>query len=145
MAGRLAGKIALITGASSGIGRAIALRFAAEGASLVLADVTTEVREGGEPTHALLAAEGHDALHHPCDVSEEADCEAAIAATVARHGRLDVLVNDAAIGLGKKLLDCTRAEWDRVLAVNLTGVFLMSRAAIRVMLAQPREDEVAVS
>jgi NAD(P)-dependent dehydrogenase (short-subunit alcohol dehydrogenase family) len=131
MSGRLQGRVALITGASSGIGRAIALRFAKEGAKVVIADVTTTVREGGTPTHELIPA-----LQVPTDVSQEADCEAAVAATLAAHGRLDVLVNDAAIGLGKGLLDCSREEWDRVLAVNLTGCFLMSRAAIRHMITQ---------
>ena len=140
--GRLAGRVALITGGASGIGRAIAMRFAREGAKLVIADITTAVREGGTPTHEVLTAEGHDVVHQPCDVAREADCDAAIAATLAHHGRLDVLVNDAAIGLGKKLLDCTREEWDRVLAVNLTGVFLMSRAAVRAMLRQDPRGEV---
>lgn len=140
--GRLSGRVALVTGGASGIGRAIAMRFAREGARVVIADVTTVVREGGMPTHELLAAEGHDVAHIACDVAEEADAEAALAATLARHGRIDVLVNDAAIGLGKPLLDCTRAEWDRVIAVNLTGVFLMSRAAVRAMLRQEPRGEV---
>jgi NAD(P)-dependent dehydrogenase (short-subunit alcohol dehydrogenase family) len=109
---------------------------------VVIADVTTAVREGGAQTHELLAAEGLHVEHIACDVSREADCEAAVAHAVARHGRLDILVNDAAIGLGKPLLDCTREEWDRVLAVNLTGVFLMCRAAVRHMVTQapPRPD-----
>ncbi len=140
--GRLAGRVALVTGGASGIGRAIAARFAREGAAVVIADITTAVREGGTPTHALLAAEGLPAEHIACDVSREADCEAAAAFAVARHGRLDVLVNDAAIGLGKPLLDCTREEWERVLAVNLTGVFLMCRAAVRRMVAQEPRGEV---
>src|SRR4051812_42183712 len=132
MSGRLQGRVALITGASSGIGRAIARRFAGEGAHVVLADITTTVREGGTPTHELLGVP-----HIATDVTQEVDCEAAVAAALAAHGRLDVLVNDAAIGLGKGLLDCSREEWDRVLAVNLTGCFLMSRAAIRHMIHQP--------
>ena len=134
---RLQGRVALITGGASGIGRAIAARFAAEGAVVVIADITTVVREGGTPTHEWLGVE-----HIPTDVSAEADCDAAIARTIARHGRLDILVNDAAITLGKPLLDCTREEWDRILAVNLTGCFLMSRAAVRAMLAQPPHGEV---
>lgn len=140
--GRLQGRVVLVTGGTSGIGRAIAMRFAREGAKLVIADVTTAVREGGTPTQEVLAAEGHDVLHQPCDVAVEADCEAAVAATLARHGRIDVLVNDAAIGLGKTLLDCSRAEWDRVLAVNLTGVFLMCRAAVAAMVKQAPRGEV---
>lgn len=136
MGGRLAGRVALVTGGASGIGRAIAARFARVGARVVVADVTTQVREGGTPTAEWLRAEGCDVVHQPCDVAEEAECEAAVAATLARHGRLDILVNDAAIGLGKPLLDCSRAEWDRVLAVNLTGVFLMTRAAVRHMVGQ---------
>jgi NAD(P)-dependent dehydrogenase (short-subunit alcohol dehydrogenase family) len=136
MSGRLAGRVALVTGGASGIGRAIAARFAHEGAAVVIADVTTEVREGGTPTHTWLAAEGLPVSQVMADVANEADCAAAVAATLARHGRLDILVNDAAIGLGKPLLDCTRAEWDRVLAVNLTGCFLMCRAAVRHMVSQ---------
>jgi len=142
MGRRLDGRIALITGGASGIGRAIAIRFAREGAAVVIADITAAVREGGAPTHELLAAEGLPVQHVACDVSREADCEAAVAHAVARHGRLDVLVNDAAIGLGKPLLDCTREEWERVLAVNLTGVFLMCRAAVRRMVAQDPRGEI---
>ena len=134
--GRLAGRVALVTGGASGIGRAIAARFAREGAVVVIADITTQVREGGVPTHEWLAGEGLPVEHVLCDVSREEDCEAAVERMVARHGRLDVLVNDAAIGLGKPLLETSREEWDRVLAVNLTGVFLMCRAAVRRMVAQ---------
>jgi NAD(P)-dependent dehydrogenase (short-subunit alcohol dehydrogenase family) len=136
MSGRLQGRVALVTGGASGIGRAIALRFAREGARVVIADVTEVVREGGVPTVALAAAEGLAVTQVTADVAEEAECEAAVAAVLAAHGRLDVLVNDAAIGLGKPLLECSRAEWDRVLAVNLTGCFLMTRAAVRHMVGQ---------
>jgi len=142
MAGRLAGKVALVTGGASGIGRAIALRFAREGAVVVIADVTTAVLEGGVPTHEVLAAEGLRAEALRCDVSREEDCAAAVAHAVAAHGRLDVLVNNAAVRLGKTLLDCTRAEWDALMAVNVTGVFLMARAAVRAMRAQPPVGEV---
>ncbi|HEY4253671.1 MAG TPA: SDR family oxidoreductase [Roseomonas sp.] len=142
MAGRLAGKVALVTGGASGIGRAIALRFAREGAAVLIADVTTAVIEGGVPTGELLAAEGLVAETLHCDVAREEDCEAAVAHAVATHGRLDVLVNNAAVRLGKPLLDCTRQEWDRLMAVNLTGVFLMARAAVRAMRAQPPQGEV---
>jgi NAD(P)-dependent dehydrogenase (short-subunit alcohol dehydrogenase family) len=133
---RLAGKVALVTGGASGIGRAIALRFAREGAAIVIADTTTKVREGGTPTHEVLAAEGLPAEFVTTDVSVEREAENAVTRALARFGQLDVLVNDAAIGLGKPLLDTSLDEWNRVLAVNLTGVFLMCRAAVREMLRQ---------
>jgi NAD(P)-dependent dehydrogenase (short-subunit alcohol dehydrogenase family) len=136
MSDRLKGKTVLITGASSGIGRAIARRFAAEGANLVLTDLTEQVREGGEPTAALLSAEGYQVEFIAMDVSSETDAQRAVDLSVSRFGRLDVLVNDAAIGTGKRLTDTSLAEWSRTLAVNLTGVFLMSRAAVRQMLTQ---------
>ena len=141
MTGRLANKSILITGASSGIGRAIARRFAAEGARLMLADLTPEVREGGIPTLELLRAEGHDVAFVQIDVASEDDTERAVRQTVETFGRLDVLVNDAAIGTGKRLTDTSLQEWERTMAVNLTGVFLMSRAAARQMLTQEVRNE----
>ncbi len=141
MTKRLAGKSILITGASSGIGRAIARRFAAEGARLVLADITHEVREGGVPTTELLRAEGHDVEFIRIDVATEEDAARSVDVAVGRFGRLDVLVNDAAIGVGKRLTDTSLEEWNRALAVNLTGVFLMSRAAVVQMLKQDIRNE----
>lgn len=142
MTGRLQGKSIVITGASSGIGRAIACRFAAEGARLVLADVTTEVREGGVPTIERLRADGYEAEFIRTDVSSESDAGQAIALAVEKFGRLDGLVNNAAIGIGKPLLETSLAEWNRAFAVNLTGVFLMSKAAVAVMLGQEARDGV---
>src|SRR4051794_11383120 len=110
MTQRLADKSILITGASSGIGRAIARRFAAEGARLVLADITEQVREGGAPTAELLRAEGHDVEFIQVDVSLEADAARAVETVIRRFGRVDVLVNDAAIGTGKKLTETSLAE-----------------------------------
>ncbi len=133
----LAGKVALITGGASGIGRAICRRFAEAGASVMIADVTTTVREGGVPTHEMLSAEGFPVAFVQTDVADESQAERAVAETVARFGSLDILVNDAAIGVGKPLLDTSLEEWNRVFAVNLTGVFLMCRAAVRHMLGQP--------
>ena len=141
MSQRLAGKSILITGASSGIGRAIARRFAAEGARLVLADLTEDVREGGVPTAELLRGEGHEVEFIQMDVASEDDTARAVTRAVERFGRLDVLVNDAAIGTGKRLTDTSLTEWERTLAVNLTGVFLMSRAAVRQMLTQDIRNE----
>ena len=141
MTQRLAGKSVLITGASSGIGRAIAHRFATEGARLVLADITEGVREGGIPTAELLRAAGHEVEFIRVDVASEADAARAVDTAVRRFGRLDVLVNDAAIGVGKKLTDTSLEEWERTFAVNLTGVFLMSRAAVRQMLTQDVRHE----
>ncbi|WP_441279218.1 SDR family NAD(P)-dependent oxidoreductase [Tardiphaga sp. 172_B4_N1_3] len=141
MSKRLAGKSVLITGASSGIGRAIARRFATEGAKLMLADLTMDVRESGTPTLELLRADGYEVDFIRIDVASEDDTIRAVQQTVARYGRLDVLVNDAAIGTGKRLTDTSLAEWDRTLAVNLTGVFLMSRAAVNQMLTQDIRNE----
>src|SRR5215204_3833666 len=138
---RLAGKVAIVTGGASGIGRAITRLFAQEGATVVIADVTGTVREGGTPTHELLRAEGFPVEFVKTDVSAEWEAEAVVRHTSERHGCLDILVNDAAIGLGKPLLATSREEWERVLAVNLTGVFLMCRAAVRQMLRQEPRNE----
>ncbi len=140
--GRLAGKTAIVTGAASGIGRAIACTFAAQGANVVLADVRATPREGGEPTAAVIEAAGGTVLDHPTDVSDEAQVESLVAAAVARFGQLDVMVNDAAIGDSEPLLETSLAAWEQVMAVNLRGVFLGCREAVRQMLRQRARDGV---
>ena len=133
---RLAGKTALITGASSGIGRAIATRFHAEGATLLLMDITEAAVEGGEPTHKILGVPFFQG-----DVSNEKDVEEAVRLAALPTGRLDIVVNDAVIRSGKKLTDTSLEEWNRVMEVNVTGVFLMCRAAVRRMLTQDIRNE----
>jgi len=121
-------KVAIITGARSGIGFATALRFSAEGARVVVADVRAaheEVRE--------IAKRGGEALFVQADVSSEPQVNALIEKAVATYGCLDVLVNNAGIELAKKVTDTSEAEWDRLMNVNLKGVFLCSKAAIPVM------------
>jgi NAD(P)-dependent dehydrogenase (short-subunit alcohol dehydrogenase family) len=134
--GRLEGKTALITGASSGIGRAIARKFDHEGARLMLMDITEQVVEGGEPTHKVLGVSFFQG-----DVSKETDVDEAVRRATELTGRLDIVVNDAVIRVGKKLTDTSLEEWNRVMAVNLTGVFLMCRAAVRQMLTQEIRNE----
>ena len=133
---RLDGKTALITGASSGIGRAIARRFHDEGATLLLMDITEQVVEGGEPTHRIL-----NVPFFQGDVSKEADVEEAVRRAAQPTGRLDIVVNDAVVRVGKKLTDTSLEDWNQVMAVNLTGVFLMCRAAVRRMLTQEIKSE----
>jgi NAD(P)-dependent dehydrogenase (short-subunit alcohol dehydrogenase family) len=135
MSGMLEGKVALITGAGSGIGRATAKIFAREGAKLVLADV---VEDGGKQTLALLADTGHhDAIFIKTDVSNPADVDAAIAKAVEKYGRIDCAFNNAGIE-GKNGLthECEMDNWNRVIAINLTGVWLCMKAEVTQMLKQ---------
>jgi NAD(P)-dependent dehydrogenase (short-subunit alcohol dehydrogenase family) len=130
----LDGKISLITGAASGIGRAAALVFAGEGAALVLADVD-EV--GGHETVRLVAERGGEALFVPCDVSDSTQVAALVEECVERFGRLDCAFNNAGIGgESARLADYDEEAWNRVLAVDLTGVFLCMKAELRQMVAQ---------
>ncbi|HZQ36047.1 MAG TPA: SDR family NAD(P)-dependent oxidoreductase [Dehalococcoidia bacterium] len=132
--GRLDGKIAVITGAGSGMGRATARLFAAEGAKLVLADVNAA---GGEETAAGISAEGGEAIFQRTDVSDERAVQALIDRAVTTHGRLDVLFNNAGIeGPSARLTEQSLDEFQRVIAVNLTGVFLGMKYALPVMAQQ---------
>jgi NAD(P)-dependent dehydrogenase (short-subunit alcohol dehydrogenase family) len=127
---RLAGKHALITGAGSGIGRAIAIGFAAEGARVSAADLNLAAAEA---TTASIRQQGGTALALQVDVSDRSQVEQMLAAAIAAHSRLHILVSAAGIGPVAPFLELAEAEWDRVLAVNLKGLFLCGQAAARHM------------
>jgi NAD(P)-dependent dehydrogenase (short-subunit alcohol dehydrogenase family) len=132
---RLAGKAAVITGASTGIGRACALRFAREGARLILADLRDD--EGETLRREIERASG-TALYVRTDVSSRADNERAIDRCVERYGAIDILLCNAGVTLPRLLPDSTDDEIERVLRVNLYGVIYAARYAIPRMLAQPQ-------
>ena len=134
MAGELGGKIALVTGAGSGIGRESALAFGASGAQVMVSDV---VVESGEETVARIKAAGGGAMFMRADVSQRADVEALIRQTVETYGRLDCAHNNAGIeGDMAPTADCTEANWDRTIAINLKGVWLCMKYEIPQMLEQ---------
>jgi len=139
--GLLDDKIAIVTGASSGLGRAIAVRFAAEGAEVVLADVRREPVEGGAPTVELIRGAGRQACFEETDVAQWAAVDRLVSGVVAKFGRLDVMVNNAAIFTSTSLVDTTEEQWRRVMSVNLDGVFFGCKRAVQQMLLQePRAE-----
>lgn len=127
--GRLQGKVALVTGAASGIGRATALVLAREGATVVATDID---ETGGNETVARLLAAGGISASAFCrhDVTDEERWREIVASTEARHGRLDILVNNAGIALPGRVTELSYADWRRQIAVNLDSVFLGSKHAI---------------
>jgi NAD(P)-dependent dehydrogenase (short-subunit alcohol dehydrogenase family) len=133
---RLDDHVAIVTGSATGIGRAIALRLAAEGAHVVIADRKPDL---GEQTAQAIADAGGDALFVACDVADADHVRALMETTVARHGRIDALVSNAGIpGAGTPAHETAEDDWDRVIAVNLRGVFLCAKYAIPHMLAAGR-------
>ncbi len=124
---RLEGKAALITGAGSGIGRSMAVLFAAEGAKVAILDWN---QDSGRETARLVQERRGEALTLRGDVSQEADVEAAVRQAVEAFGRLDVMVNDAAIEFRSRATETTVEDWDKVLAINLRGVFLCCKHVI---------------
>ena len=139
---QLQGKVAIVTGASSGIGRAIALTFAAEGARVGLADITPEVLEGGPPIAQAIAEAGGTAFFRRTDVSRWDDVDAVVGEAVERYGRLDIMINNAATYSGTALLETTEAQWEHVMGVNMTGLFHGCKRAVAQMIGQEPRAEV---
>ena len=132
MTGRVDGKVALVTGGSSGIGRGCSEKLAAEGAFVVVTDIQDAM--GADVVAGIKAAGGQaEYLHH--DVTEEGEWEAVVGKVRERHGRLDFLVNNAGIGIGGSILTMTLADWRRQTAINLDGVFLGTKHSIPLMRA----------
>jgi NAD(P)-dependent dehydrogenase (short-subunit alcohol dehydrogenase family) len=130
--GSLDGKVAFVTGAASGIGRATALAFAREGASIVVADID---QQGNQDTASMIEDRGGQALAVSCDVTSGEDVQAALTKTVERFGRLDYAFNNAgAEQQPKPTADITEEEWDRIITINLRSVFLCLKYQIPLML-----------
>jgi NAD(P)-dependent dehydrogenase (short-subunit alcohol dehydrogenase family) len=130
--GRLEGKVAIVTGSAMGIGRASAALLAREGARVVLADVD---EERGKETLTLIEEDGGEALFVETDVSKPADVKATVDAAVDSYGRLDVLHNNVGIALGASVVDTTEDLWNRVLDINLGGVYRGCKYAIPHMMS----------
>ena len=129
----LAGRVAIVTGAAQGIGRACAVRLAKEGAQVAVCDVNAD---GGAEVAEAIAATGGQAVFIRCDVADTGDVGGALAATLKAYGRVDVLVNNAGVLDDAPFLELSVDEFDRVLGVNLRGAFLMAQAAARQMVEQ---------
>src|SRR3954453_6648584 len=138
---KLAGKVALVTGASRGIGRAIAQRLAAQGATVVAAARGSNAQACAEQ----LTAAGHTVEALSLDVTDSAALEAVPGDIVKRHGRLDIVVSNAGITRDQLLMRMKREDWDAVLATNLTATFVLAQAAMRPMLKQKGGRIIAVS
>ena len=135
----LHGKVAVVTGGGSGIGAAIARAFVEQGARVAIADLN---RNAGDQVAAAL---GESGLYEATDVTDRASVEAAVRAAVERFGRLDVMVNNAGIGLVGSVQETEPEDWNKLLAVNVTGVFNGSRAAVDQMLRQTPEGGVIIN
>src|SRR5919202_643549 len=130
--GTFTGKVVFVTGAAGGIGRAAALAFAREGASVMVADVS---EQGNQETARMIEAAGGRALAIRCDVTRTEDVKAALDQTIETFGRLDAAFNNAGIEQAKKATaDITEEEWDRIIGIDLRGMFLCMKYEIPLML-----------
>ena len=137
----LSGRVALVTGASRGIGRAIGLKLAAQGATVVAA----AREQNAAATVEEIVAAGGKAEVASLDVADAAAIEALVAGTLERHGRIDILVNNAGITKDQLMLRMKRADWDAVIATNLTGAFALTQAVLKPMIRQKGGRIVCIS
>ena len=137
----LTGRVAVVTGASRGIGRAIATRLAAQGATVVAA----ARGDNAAGTAGEITAAGGKAEAAAVDVSDTATIEALVSGTLARHGRIDILVNNAGITKDQLMLRMKRDDWDSVIATNLTGTFALTQAVLKPMIRQKGGRIICIS
>jgi len=130
---RLADRVALITGGTSGIGEATALLFAAEGATVA---VTGRNEKRGAAVSERIAAAGGESIFLQADVSRAADCRRAVDETLRAFGRIDILFNNAGVFYPQTAIECSERQWDEQIDVNLKGTFLMSKFTLPTMIAQ---------
>ncbi|QBJ96621.1 3-oxoacyl-ACP reductase FabG [Rhodococcus sp. ABRD24] len=138
----LSGKVAFVTGGSSGIGRAIAYTLAQVGAHLVIADLTESAREGGPTTGELIVADGGSAEHVLLDVSDSAQVSRVVADVSTRLGGIDILVNNAGVLVSGTVVETDDETWRRQMSVNVDGTFHCTREVIRQLLALDRPGKV---
>jgi len=132
---KLKDKIAIVTGATKGIGVAIAQEFCNEGAKVVAAGRTVDL---GEKVVSEIRAKGGDAVFVQCDISQKAQVDQLVKATVDHYGTIDIVVNNAGVNHSADFFDITEEDWDWVMGVDLKGTFLLSQAAARVMVEQDK-------
>ncbi len=140
MESRLSGKVAIVTGAGQGIGRAVAMRLAREGADIVVVDINPETAERTAQDVRGLERRGQA---HPVNVACPAEIESMVAHAVGEFGRIDILVNVAGIAQTKPFLDISEADWDRVIDVNLKGTVFCMQAVAKQMIGQVPQDVIA--
>ena len=145
---RMKGMVAVVTGSSRGLGRAIAREFAREGASVVVSarpSSPTGLAGTAEETARAIEAEGGEAFALPCDVSDEAQVRSMVERTMDRYGKIDVLVNNAGIMvLGESIMEIDPARWDQSIAVNVRGPYLVCRRIVPIMIEQGRGNIINI-
>jgi 3-oxoacyl-[acyl-carrier protein] reductase len=137
----LSGRIAIVTGASRGIGRGIAARLAKQGAHVV----ATAREDNAKATADEIAASGGKAEHIPLEMTDSAAIEAAVAGVIARHGRVDILVNNAGITKDQLMLRLKRDDWDAVIETNLTATFVLTQLVLKQMIRQRSGRIISIS
>lgn len=140
--GRAEGRTAIVTGGSSGIGRAICLKLAGEGANVVVADVRSEPLENGAPTHEKIQSEGGDSIFIETDVSDEESVQDMVYQAAERFGKIDILVNNAGVHHSASVTDESEEGWDEIMNVNLKGCFLCSKHVLEHMEAEDIDGDV---
>ncbi len=139
---RLEEKVAIVTGASSGIGRSIAIVYAKEGAKVVVADIQEEPREGGKPTHEKIEENGGKAIFVETDVSSEEDVDNLLEKSIEEFSQVDILVNNAGIFHQEKIHESKTENWKKLINVNLNGTYLCTKKVLNHMIENGIEGNI---